>query len=235
MNPKKHTICVDAALLRSTVILSMATAFGLWTGGCRPIRIHHPPKAGKPAATVKFRIGHQYRPRGYLPFGAQFTSQPILSSLLTIDGRSLPYRPIQGGVTATWTRVKPGWRTFAIQSSYSQRYSVQVRQVYYETRYKPCMKYQCSTQYFMGHSKYRCGYKSSTCPKQVRRERLVWQTRTRYLGGCSAHLTVAMYDGATYLLTYSFLAPRTCQLICHRQVFHPDRSFRLIPCRYVKK
>ena len=91
---------------KGLAIAAGATFLLVVSNGCRP-PMHHPPKPGQPAATVKFRIGHQYRPRAFfLPY-----ERPIqvirLSSRLTIDGKTLPYQPRLGRVATTWTKVKP--------------------------------------------------------------------------------------------------------------------------------
>lgn len=200
--------------------------------GCVP-KLHKPPKKGAPAAIVKLRVSHDHNPSSVL-MGALSSSPPSLRSMLTIDGRRLPYSPRNGGVVATWTRVKPGWRRYEIRSWFTQRYQVYEREAYYVTRYETCSKNVCRTEYSGGKSRYRCRYRTTTCRKRYRRYRNVLRWRTKTLARCSAKLTVFMRKGANYLLTYNYSGPSACTIACHRQHFISGERFVLRPCRHTR-
>jgi len=202
------------------MVLGVATTL---VGGCLPL--HEPPKAGQPAATVKFRLSHLHKPRCHT-FGSNALSNACrLRSLLTIDNRQVTYEPNPSGVVATWTRVKPGWRTFRLNSHWFHTWSTTRREQYTESR-----RTTCGTTY----DSYTKSYKTKYCTKYEKKYRDVTRHHSARRASCDAGLAVYTRKGRTYLFTYSYLGASSCRLICHQQVHKPGGQFQLIPCAFSK-
>lgn len=190
--PARRTVGLAARL-----IAGLAVALSIVLGGCL-YPLHEPPKRGLPAATVKFRINHVPRPTGALKFH------------LLIDSKQVVHRPPRQGPSATWTRVKPGWRVLRLKTLFYVRRSYQ--------------------QAYTSYSSYKCG--NSTCSRSQTRYRTVY--RMVPTGVCRSPLLVYMRNKETYLLSYSYLGNRSCHLTCHRQVHAGEGRFRLIPCAHTR-
>ncbi len=174
-----------------------AAAVVLTLGGCfHPL--HVPPKAGQPSATVKFRINHMPPRTGRLRFR------------LLIDEHSVVHQPPRGGPSATWTRVKPGWRVFGLHSLF-----------YYTRSYR---------QAYTAYTSYRCG--TRTCSRSQTRYRTV--TQMVPTGRCNRRLAVWTRPGQTYLFNYSYLGNFSCQLACYQQTHAGSGRFNLRPCAHTK-
>lgn len=174
------------------------TVLAAVNAGC--ISYHKPPAPGKPAATVKFRINHYYYPSGANRF----------SNVLNIDDRRWPFHAVARGATATWTRVKPGWRTIELDTYLAYSYS----------------RIESYTRYYS--ERYRCG--SSTCYRSKSRTEYRTRYYTSVLGRCRRRFLAWFQNGAQYLIQYSYVGPVSCNMTCHQQVFTPDGRFRLLPC-----
>jgi len=186
-----------AAGLAARLAAGLALAMSVVVAGCL-YPLHEPPKPGLPAATVKFRINHVPRPTGALRFH------------LLIDSKQVVHRPPRQGPSATWTRVKPGWRMVSLKT------------LFYVTR-----SYQ---QTYTTYSSYKCG--NSTCSRSQTRQRTVY--RTVPTGVCRSPLMVYVRNKETYLLSYSYLGHRSCHLTCHRQVHSGGGRFHLVPCTHTR-
>ena len=73
-------------------------------GGC--VSVHHPPREGAPAATLRFRIEHRKAPAAQLLMH------------LTVDGRSVKCEPRDPRFSELTVRVAPGTRRLDIGSEF---------------------------------------------------------------------------------------------------------------------
>jgi hypothetical protein len=189
-------------MMRRLGIQALCLCLGIasLTAGCF-IPLHKPPKAGKPAAVTRFWVNHAYSPM----LANRFRSR------ILIDGRLLPYTAARAGRVQTWTRVKPGWRTFTFSSYFAYVYS----RTYPYT--------------YTHREAYRCG--TSTCYRYVTRTRYRTRYFTRRLGYCRRMVQVWLYNKATYRFYYDYVGPYTCGVRCQQTVRLPSGQYKMEACR----
>jgi len=206
------------------------------SSGCVHVAYHLPPKPGRPAATVKFRIAVNGRPRVSLPYRASLDGlQPVVR--IFIDGRVLRYQAggLRAGRTvATWTRVRPGWRALEFRSWWAVRFTVEKEKTEYVEQTETCLKDKCRSTYGVGGYQQKCGMVRDLCRKRVRRTRRVRISRTIQADPCGAGARFWLRRGGTYLLTLLSFGTGGCRMACQEQVFVPEGGFRLVPCSRVR-
>jgi hypothetical protein len=130
-----------------------------------------------------------------------------LAHEILVDGRLVEEPEEARGAGTTWTRVAPGRRTFELVSTYSRQVMV--------------------TQPVLAPTLQSIGmvvYPGVTIqPQHV--------DQTQGVAGCRRVGELRVREDVVYLLTFAYLGPRRCLLLCHEQRFNAPGKFLLEPCQ----
>ncbi len=193
--------------MKAAVLIAFAMVVGCHAGS--PYRIHRPPAAGAPRATVKLRTN-------YLTSPAAATG---LREQVFVDRKLVPIRSGEQAFqspSATSTAVGPGWHQWYVSAAFTHTYSTTGSSPHTVTE------------------TYSCGTSSSGMSQTCTRTRTEWHTTTEYHtavdGSCEASLTHYVEPGEQYRIGYSYSANGVCSLTCVRESVGPDGIRANAPC-----